>query len=583
MIVYGDLCFDASAKHLVSTLEARLSGGFDDELDHYRGILIRAGQLEQAVADSACNQHKRQLTEHITDLAAGAFYASYADRNEALPKPEWNVADCCALLREALAREFSSRILKVKVPEGFEFYTLFPEQYCHASLAWSECQESACDRSVLIVGIRSIGTSLSAVVATSLAAAKWEARRMTVRSGENAAELATSLRNTSRVIIVDEGPGRSGLSFRAVADAFLQLGFSERNISLFPSHLGEPGAASSQQTLDWWRSVPRFVTPLSDLRWNGLELSESLAKRSAALCNGDSLGRIYDLSAGEWRRHVFVREANWPAVAASFERTKYLYRGKNGSVLWKFNGLGLENTSHYLTTEEVMSTMAEQGAQHLMQSPLDAFRGFVAFRWMDGAPLNSTAFFQRLEDLIADYLIPISDPPLSSDEHIVSISRLTHMLYWNTKKALGNSFAEAGVRLASAAKKVCGQRTYSDGHLAPHEWIRASDGRIWKTDFFGHDRDHTIIGKQSILWDIAGVVIEWGLQSATITSLCAAFRKRGVTIEHKALQFYCAAYAAFRLGMFSMCNSADGPEQKRTEVAKRFYRELLRDTLCREN
>jgi len=54
--------------------------------------------------------------------------------------------------------------VRVKVPEGFAFYTLYPEQYCAAASRW--CDEHATSaRRVLVVGVRSIGTSLSALVA----------------------------------------------------------------------------------------------------------------------------------------------------------------------------------------------------------------------------------------------------------------------------------------------------------------------------------------------------------------------------------------------------------------------------------
>jgi hypothetical protein len=120
--------------------------------------------------------------------------------------------------------------------------------------------------------------------------------------------------------------------------------------------------------------------------------------------------------------------------------------------------------------------------------------------------------------------------------------------------------------------------------LAPHEWIRTRTGQLLKTDHSGHDCDHTIIGKQSILWDIAGVIVEWNLDLGGASPLLCVVEQKGFAIEPNALAFYRMAYAAFRLGMTSLCagQELDGSaEQLRLHQARNYYGRTLH-ALCQE-
>ena len=126
--------------------------------------------------------------------------------------------------------------------------------------------------------------------------------------------------------------------------------------------------------------------------------------------------------------------------------------------------------------------------------------------------------------------------------------------------------------------------------MAPHEWVRAADaGVVYKTDSGGHDSDHTVIGRQPILWDVAGAVIEWSMDKRQVEKLNRALVDQGIGIDDRALRFYRAAYAAFRTGFVSLGlgqtgDNGDG-ERRRLRDAFERYKHCLAEEIgadCRE-
>src|SRR5581483_1173657 len=92
---------------------------------------------------------------------------------------------------------------------------------------------------------RSIGTSLSALVAATLKAAGWQTERFTVRPAgppfaRTVALPSAPVPNARHALIVDEGPGMSGSSLAAVAQALVESGFKPERISFLPGHDREP-------------------------------------------------------------------------------------------------------------------------------------------------------------------------------------------------------------------------------------------------------------------------------------------------------------------------------------------------------
>jgi hypothetical protein len=107
--------------------------------------------------------------------------------------------------------------------------------------------------------------------------------------------------------------------------------------------------------------------------------------------------------------------------------------------------------------------------------------------------------------------------------------------------------------ISPPATEVLALPTYGDGRMAPYKWILTPDERFIKTDAHAHTRDHTIIGKQSILWDVAGVIVEWQLSSREREQFLGILANLGLATSERALEFYVKAYAAFRIGLLKLC------------------------------
>src|SRR5207245_1910091 len=103
------------------------------------------------------------------------------------------------------------------------------------------------DRQAAVIGIRNIGTTLSAVATAAIISNGHRGERITVRpEGDpyNRALLFTAqqsdwikkLKEVSALfLVVDEGPGRSGSTFLSVAEALVSSGIPAENIVLVGS------------------------------------------------------------------------------------------------------------------------------------------------------------------------------------------------------------------------------------------------------------------------------------------------------------------------------------------------------------
>lgn len=202
--------------------------------------------------------------------------------------------------------------------------------------------------------------------------------------------------------------------------------------------------------------------------------------------------------------------------------------------------------------------------------------------WVDGTRLmrmqsKDTFLWRRMGNYIFDAALP----GLTAAHNKMGIQRMAEMLYWNTREALGETCAQKASALKEAAFDADVELAYGDGHLAPHEWVRAADGTIFKLDAEGHSLDHTVIGQQSVLWDIAGACVEWGLNLRTGVALLEAVEEKGIHANLEALAFYRAAYSAFRAGLFSVGTAqvSDDREKKCFATARAFYVHKLAEVL----
>jgi hypothetical protein len=433
--------------------------------------------------------------------------------------------------------------------------------------------------------LRSIGTSLSALVAATLGALGWTTGRITVRpSGAHFRRAiqtpAPQPKNTRFALVVDEGPGLSGSSMAAAAEWLNAAGFQE--IALLPGHGGEPGPAATDEVRHLWASTPRYFTPLEELRWHGLTLEEKLALEAREKMG--ELREVRGVSAGKWRPFALPGGQPWPAVAATFERQKVLCMGPRSRVLWKFCGLGARDHGLGSATDNAIQRMQSLNRTELVPSPLGTCLGFVGMDWVEGQRLRrEDGQNAAIVNHLGRYFLRAARPGLANGEAESAIDRLQNMLYWNAKETLGEEAAERAAGLAEPARNAYLDLAYGDGRPAPHEWVRTSAGKIVKTDCTGHATDHTLVGRQSVLWDLAGAIVEWDLQGTQIESLTRPLVEANVSVDPAALQFYHAAYAAFRMGLTSLSatQAGDDPEEKqRLLTASEHYKQKLTHLLA---
>ncbi|HEY2924848.1 MAG TPA: hypothetical protein VGJ98_07755, partial [Candidatus Eisenbacteria bacterium] len=506
MIVHGDPGREEALESILASLRAGIDRlAKEVSCDALRRILIQAGELEQAVADAPCSTGPpgdfgeiRRALRAVTSLAASAFHHAC--------EPPIDGTNGTRLVREALEgmRKALDRFpngtgghsrVWVGVPGGFAYRALFPERYREAARRWAVDHAESPERDVLIVGIRNAGTTLSAVVAATLRSSGWRARRITVRPGANphARRLEfKGIRPAAWGLVVDGERGPSGSATAAVADALTRAGVAR--IHLFQGHEGG--------------------SPLEELRLGKRSLPEALW---ISIDGGreDPLSRVVACGGGAWRAMHYGARSSWPPVCRVLEQPKLLCEGESGRrILFKFAGLASAPGSPSSMAEVHARRLARLAREDLTAAPLGIAHGFVATDWLDGRPLAATDASPDLLRRIGRYIAAAAGPPLSVAASRAARNRLETMLCSNAGEALGDEAANAAVSLVRPVPVLTQTPRSGDGHLAPHEWIATREGRVLKTDAGGHDLDPTWTGRQPVLWDLAGAVLEWDLDDA---------------------------------------------------------------------
>jgi hypothetical protein len=574
VIVYGDTELRMTLGELLGSMENRLLASDGSSIDDLRTLLVRAGQIEQALADAGRDADEAVVkAKALTDATARAFFFTFEHGGE----NPWvgHVENAFAQLKR-VSSGTTDVTLTVKIPEGFELYGLFPEQYLVTAGRWATEHGKG---EASIIGIRTIGTALSAVVKAVLEDRGWSVTRMTVRPcGHPFARWADVPRRVSAhaVIIVDEGPGLSGSSMASVARACHEAGVSRDRIFFFPGSEREPGFQADGKTREWWNGTARRFTRLDEVRWRGKSLKELLSDSTRRLV-GSHATVIHDLSGGAWREHAYADEARWPAVASPFERMKFKIETYSGHhVFWKFAGFGSEGCA------SLRGQLDERARRGWATAPLGTCCGFVATRWVEGerlTPENGT--FEVLSE-IARYIADVAGRELTGEEGCDAMRRLTHMMGENAREAGiwdGRVASEEREELAGLVEGLSG---YGDGRMAPHDWIWSTEERLIKADAHDHSCDHTIVGRQPFVWDVAGTIVEWDLDERKRRFLIDAVAGHGLVVNEVLLEVFVRAYAMFRMGLMHFCAAADEgrapvasdalDEPGRSRAAVEFYR-----------
>ena len=450
--------------------------------------------------------------------------------------------------------------VEVKDAEGYAYYALYPESYAMAARELGSVSPT-------VIGLRSIGLGLGAIVAASTRASLSLSLRPIGHPFARQLALADSLRDMlverrgGLFAVVDEGPGLSGSSFAAVTDMLDRLGVERRRIHFFPSHANPPGGAATQETIARWHMAPKHVTAFEELAIDTPERRHRLASWVEDL-TGPGLAPLLDIGAGRWRElstAVVARPAS-----PQRERRKYLLRSENGVFLLRFAGLGSRGRSSLRRAR----ILARSG---FTVEPLGLRHGFLVEPWQeDAAAFAPNDRPGGLVADLADYLAFRAQNLPAPSWSGTTLAQLDDMRRHNIRALLPSRAHAAWLTAVPPESLVT--RVETDNRMHIWEWLRRPDGRIIKTDAIDHCDAHDLIGCQDIGWDVVGARIEFDLSDDEFGDLCARLRARGCLLAPPLLEFYESCYLAFQAASFSLdaqaCNLQVDADLLRTQTYK---------------
>ncbi|HET8648589.1 MAG TPA: hypothetical protein VFL95_00995 [Gemmatimonadales bacterium] len=574
MIVYRRDSRRIDPRAALRSLAQQVDRWRTDPPDHdaVTAALIDFGMIEAAVADAIAPEQDAihplaRAMRQVARLTGHVFWHSCHGDAERLAL--WSASLRCEL-RDLLTQALPEQA-QTTIPEGYAWYAIHPESYLRAALDFVRTERPD---SAVCLGIRSIGTGLSAVVEAALRESGIDAASYTVRPRghpfDRRPRLAPGLARTLAAwpqrfhLIVDEGPGISGSSMAGTAQCLIQLGVPEERIVFLPS---------------WYTDGRHLRSELARVRWTR---HRQYVSHYSPLCAaprrpGNQGSQCLELSAGQWRPMLIGSCEQFPAVQPQHERVKYLIRDGSHSVLRKFSGLGRFG-------EPLLERARQLHAAGFTPEPLGLSDGFLATRWVSGVPCTAgDAADPALFDTVIRYLAFLHGECLG--QPTINIGSLREMIRTNVAEGLGNEWTERLERQPIFRSPPASDRvTAIDGRMMPHEWIR-SGGRYVKSDALDHHADHFMPGCQDIAWDLAGFAVEFRLSRGARYALTRRFARTtdraGATDLTARLRFYTLAYLAFRLGYVTLAMESlgDAAELARFRADAERYADLLKGEL----
>ncbi|GAC1644686.1 MAG: hypothetical protein NVS9B15_01950 [Acidobacteriaceae bacterium] len=483
-------------------------------------VLLRAGELEAGLADVACPAAQ---VEQLTDAAARAVVNEGPLATEQLK-----------ILEQA------PETLLIGTPEGFAFYLLHPLSFRELAREVHGGREPAA-----VVGIRSIGATLSAVVAATI-----KAERITVRPVGHPYERTVTLnpeqsrwvadRADRQFYVVDEGPGFSGSSLISTCEALERAGISNERIAILctaepdPKNLMAGNGASRWQRYRSFKTMPYLPAEIRDEKWYWAE---------------------------HWRKRIWGDdESLWPGVWRQLETPKFLARDDHR--LFRFVGFG-----HYGTAAlDRYDRLAEEGLGPRVKRSVDGFAEF----WMEGgSAFRAPHWNEKTQAFVVRYLAQRSRLcPASTGDVEQNLVDLTRMVHFNTEEITGSAY-EAKLRVEGPV--------FADNRMNAYKFMRTPFG-LKKLDGAAHGDDHFFPGPCDLAWDIAGTIHEWRLSEPARERLLRDYSSAsGDLFIRSRLRDWSIAYLAFRCGYCLMgANANNGwPEGERLMRDARFYAERL--------
>ena len=506
---------------MVRDLSRRISQGNSRS---WLDSLIQSGELEAALWDAG--SPGAGVASELTDALAYSLCTGNVNQD----------------LAQLVSRIVVPEAISVSPPEGFTYYALHPLDFAKLA-ARVPAEPIPC----AVIGIRSIGTTLSAMTAASLKAAGRSVTRITVRptghpysritefTPEQSRWIGDQVSASAQFLIVDEGPGRSGSTFLSVAEALLQAGVPRERITILGSRQFDPGSLCARDAAARWRGF-RYLstTPSVNTRFE----------------------KCLYIGGGDWRKYLCGEERNWPESWTQMERLKFL--SPERQTFFKFEGLGPFGAE----VRERAFTLAHAGFSPQVS---DAGDGFLAYAMSNGRRLRRDDLAASLLERIARYsAFRISNLACEASQP----DQLRKMLEFNI-------LLEFGLDLKlDCDELVCLHPVLADGRMQPYEWIVTGPDEFLKTDAITHGDNHFFPGPCDIVWDLAGTAIEWQLSSDALDFLLNRFRQLSGINSSPRLRHYMLAYSVFRLGFCKMAMStvSGSAEEHRLQTAYLYYR-----------
>ncbi len=574
MIVYRNYKQKKDTLHQIDIIEKLIDMAIPARSDNYDiaiSLMIECGELETGITDYFCKE-KDLINQQIEvcrniSVEVGAVIFSLWSEGMFLIEHRLNIKKSLSILKQMqIPKEIT-----VNVPEGFVFYGLYPEVYLEAA---SEFIKEKKPEKTMVIGLRSIGTVLSALIAAHLKNDGCVVKTFTLRPRGHPfnrflildEKISTMIKQSTGyyLLVVDEGPGLSGSSIGGTLSAIKNLNITSDRIVIFPSWLPSGDRFISENARILWNDYKKYIGSFEN-QWivNG-KLERNLQKKINC-----------EISAGMWRSRFIAETSDYPAVHPNHERRKYLLidRSEDKKNYWiaKFVGLGKYGASNVSRAQK----LAEMG----FTPPIDKFyNGFAVMKFVEGKVIKKTDLDDSLIDFVKNYLLFIQKKMGASLQ--VSYDQMLEMIYINVKEGLGEKWCKCLEKFTPETSSLYEEAAVAiDGHMMPHDFLKTSNG-IVKVDHIEHHSDQFFHGVQNICWDIAGFFVEFELDS----------RKREHFLEHftsidsfvlKRQRFFDIAYLAFRLGYVSLAADSLRGEQDAGgfEKLKKKYCTMLKNEL----
>lgn len=517
-------------------------------------LLVDVGAFEAGVADAIAPERDEDgiLAGELraASLAAGhALVASW--RARPVPLARW-----CGELRRRLGSCATLPLpatVESQIPEGFAQYGLYPE--CHLDAAERVVRELR-PATAVCIGMRSIGTALSAVVAACLEEAGCGVTSYTVRPRGHPFDRRLVLGDSLRArlakaagalfLLVDEGPGISGSSLGGAAEALSALGIPDERIVFLPSWDPEPQRLRSEGARRRWSRHRRYVSEFEQV-WVESGRLDELTDGAAAR----------DASAGRWRDQLIADPSRRPTIHPHHERRKLL----TPTRMLRFAGLGSAGQARLARAR----VLADAG---FSPHPSRLAHGFLALELVPATPLAPGEADAELLDRMARYLACV---------------RQRFALPEGARTDLGGmievNLAEAGLDgwARHLRDPADGPPVAVDGRMLPHEWLRTARGYL-KVDALDHHDDHFFPGPVDIAWDLAAASIELRLTPEARQTLLEGYRRlTGDRTIAGRLPYYTVAYLAHRIGYAALAAEvlSGTPDGDGFERLRQGYRAAL--------